>query len=131
MATVTTAAKKTAARKTAAPKGMTSVPLDMVEKGESVSQTAPESVPAVVVDPDVYVAPTGLSDGFQGTGNVPLDRLSKRALENLTELATEGNTETARAYWTRRLAQYGVKVTPVAVVVPSEPVAVPDESVSV
>lgn len=68
-----------------------------------------KAAPAVTVDPDVYVAPTGLSDGFQSTGQGPkLDRLSARGLENLTELAEEGNTEESRKYWTRVLSQYGV-----------------------
>jgi hypothetical protein len=104
------AAKKTVARKTAAPKGMTSVPLDVVAKGDKVTETTPETVSAVVVDPDIYVAPTAVSDGFVSTGTVPLDRLSKRAVENLTELAKEGNTDSARKHWIARLAQYGITV---------------------
>lgn len=120
------AAKKTVARKTAAPKvsESVSVPLDVVTTDATATQTAPETVPAVVVDPDTYVAPTALSEGFVSTGVVPLDRLSKRALENLTELAKEGNTDTARKYWIARLAQYGVTVPFVSVDVPAEPVAV-------
>lgn len=130
MATVTTAAKKTAARKTAAPKvaESVSVPLDVVTDALSAPQTDAQTESVTPVDPDVYVAPTALSEGFESNGSIPLDRLTPRALENLMELATEGNTETARAYWTRRLAQYGVKV--VAPVV-SETPAVPAEPVSV
>lgn len=50
--------------------------------------------------------------GFKSTGAVSLarfERLSERARANLVELATEGNTEAARRYWTRILAtRYGV-----------------------
>lgn len=96
MATVTTA--KRTARKTAA-------------KPVSATQTAPETATVSQVDPDVYVAPTGLTDGFVSTGNGPaLDRLTPRALENLKDMAKDGNTPQARSYWTRRLAQYGVKL---------------------
>lgn len=96
MATVTTA--KRTARKTAA-------------KAVSTTQTAEQTASVAPVDPDVYVAPTGLSDGFVSTGNGPaLDRLTPRALENLMDMAKDGNTSQARAYWTRRLAQYGVKL---------------------
>lgn len=107
-------AKKTAARKTATPKvsESVSVPLDVVTTDATATQTTPETVPAVVVDPDVYVAPTGLSEGFQGDGSVKLVRtLTKRGLANLVELAREGNTEQARKFWTNRLlTEYGVKV---------------------
>ncbi|QIN94776.1 hypothetical protein PP460_gp026 [Streptomyces phage Muntaha] len=50
--------------------------------------------------------------GWKSSGTVSLaryERLSDRARANLIELATEGNTESARAYWTRILAtKYGV-----------------------
>lgn len=120
------AAKKTAARKTATPKEAAPVASDVVvlETVATATQTASETVPAVVVDPDVYVAPTGLSDGFEGNGSVTLVRkLSKRALANLTELAREGNTEQSRKYWTARLAEYGVMLTSVAVPATVEPVS--------
>lgn len=120
------AAKKTAARKTATAKEAAPVASDVVvlETVATATQTAPETVPAVVVDPDVYVAPTGLSDGFEGNGSVTLVRkLSKRALANLTELAREGNTEQSRKYWTARLAEYGVMLTSVAIPATVEPVS--------
>ncbi len=107
------AAKKPVARKTAASQKVVNAP-------EAVAQT--ESV--TPVDPDVYVAPAALSEGFVSTGVVPLDRLSKRAVENLTELATEGNTDSARKHWIARLAQYGITVPFVPVVAPAEPVSV-------
>ncbi len=69
-----------------------------------------KAAPVVVVDPYVYVPPTGLAEGFQGNGSVKLDRLTPRALENLTELATDGNTNNARKYWISVLARYGVTV---------------------
>lgn len=96
MATATTA--KRPARKTAA-------------KAVSATQTTPETATVSQVDPDVYVAPTGLTDGFTSNGQGPaLDRLTPRALENLTELAKEGNTDQAKAYWTKVLGRYGVKL---------------------
>lgn len=89
--TATTARKRTASKPRTAP------------------QTAPVTVPAVVADPDVYVAPTGLSEGFQGDGSVTLTRkLNKRAFANLTELAREGNTPAARKYWNGALRRAGV-----------------------
>jgi len=85
-------------------------------KAVSAPQTVAETAPVTLVDPDVYVAPTGLTDGFVSNGKGPaLDRLTPRALENLTELATEGNTDAARRYWIRRLSQYGVTVPFVSV----------------
>jgi hypothetical protein len=88
----------------------TATPRKRVAKAVSASQTV-ETAAGVSPDPtDVYVAPTGLSEGFEGNGNVKLDRLTSRALENLTELATDGNTNPARKYWIRVLAQYGVTV---------------------
>lgn len=51
------------------------------------------------------------ADTFVSNGKGPtLDKLTTRALENMTELAQEGNTETARKFWAGRLARYGVKV---------------------
>lgn len=86
MATAKTAAKSTTAR---------------------VSRS--KATPAVVVDPDVYVAPTGLSDGFKGDGSVTLDRkLTRRAQTNTVELARSGNTESARKYWNASLRRSGV-----------------------
>ncbi|AXG66330.1 hypothetical protein SEA_ANNADREAMY_251 [Streptomyces phage Annadreamy] len=56
------------------------------------------------------------ADTFVSTGKGPaLGKLTPRALENLTELAQEGNTDSARRYWIRRLAQYGVTVPFVSV----------------
>jgi len=50
--------------------------------------------------------------GFKSTGAVSLvrfERLSDRARANLVELATEGNTPQACAYWTRILRdRYGI-----------------------
>lgn len=81
------------------------------KKTVSAPQTAEQKSTVSQVDPDVYVAPTGLTDGFKSNGRGPgLERLTPRALENLTELAREGNTEQARNYWTRQLARYGVTV---------------------
>lgn len=80
------------------------------KKAVSGPQTVAETVTVSQIDPDVYMPPTGLAEGFQGNGNVPLDRLTPRALENLTELASEGNTNQARKYWISRLARYGVTV---------------------
>lgn len=51
------------------------------------------------------------ADTFVSTGKGPaLGKLTPRALENLTELAEDANTNPARKYWIRRLAQYGVTV---------------------
>lgn len=96
MATVTTA--KRTARKPAT-------------KAASATETASETATVSQVNPDVYVAPTGLTDGFTSNGQGPaLDRLTPRALENLKELATDGNTDQAKAYWTKVLSHYGVKL---------------------
>jgi hypothetical protein len=63
----------------------------------------------------VWERPQG-ADTFVSTGKGPaLDKLTPRALENLTELAQEGNTDSARQYWIRRLATYGVHVPFVSV----------------
>lgn len=71
--------------------------------------TARKSSPAVVVDPDTYVPPTGLSEGFQGDGSVSLTRLmTRRAQSNVTELARSGNTDSARSYWNNALRSAGV-----------------------
>lgn len=68
-----------------------------------------KAAPVVVVDPDVYVAPTGLSEGFQGDGSVTLARkLSRRALGNTVELARSANTENGRKYWNNSLRNSGV-----------------------
>jgi len=100
---VTTAAP---AKKTAAPRKRAA------KKAVSTPQTAEQTPTVSVADPDVYVPPTGLAEGFQSDGSGPLldDRLTPRALENLTELATDGNTNTARKYWIAVLAKYGVTV---------------------
>lgn len=107
MATANTAAKTARAPRKAA-----------ARKAVSGSQTAGKAPVVTPVDPDVYVAPTGRTDGFVSNGTGPaLDRLTDRGRANLIELATdkvtpesEGNTPQARAYWTRRLSQYGISV---------------------
>ncbi|QIN94210.1 hypothetical protein PP459_gp023 [Streptomyces phage Wakanda] len=52
--------------------------------------------------------------GWKSSGAVSLtryERLSDRARANLIELATEGNTDQAKAYWTRILRdRYGITV---------------------
>lgn len=79
--------------------------------------SAPQApVPAVEVDDPqntagwTFTRPEG-ADTFVSTGEGPaLDRLTPRALENLTELATDANTNTARKHWIAVLARYGVTV---------------------
>ncbi|QOI67627.1 hypothetical protein SEA_BEUFFERT_260 [Streptomyces phage Beuffert] len=62
-----------------------------------------------------FTRPEG-ADTFVSNGNGPaLGKLTPRALENLTELATEGNTDPARRYWIRVLARHGVTVPFVSV----------------
>lgn len=94
--TATRAPRKTAAR-----------------KAVSASQT---TVPAVEADDPqntagwTFTRPMGAAE-FVSTGQGPaLSKLTPRALENLTELATEGNTNPARRYWIRVLARHGVTV---------------------
>ncbi|QWT30117.1 hypothetical protein SEA_TUNATARTARE_255 [Streptomyces phage TunaTartare] len=68
-----------------------------------------KAAPVVVVDPDVYVPPTGLAECFQGNGSVTLARkLSRRALGNTVELARSGNTEAGRKFWNNSLRNSGV-----------------------
>ncbi|WMI33624.1 hypothetical protein SEA_KENREY_262 [Streptomyces phage Kenrey] len=93
----------TAAKKTAAPRKRPAV------KAVSVPQTAEQTAPATPVDPDVYVPPTGLSEGFQGDGSVTLARkMTRRALGNTVELARSANTEAGRKYWNNSLRTSGV-----------------------
>jgi hypothetical protein len=92
----TVAAKKTATRaprKTAAKKAVTA---------PQTSETASKVVTPVAEPAAASAAPS--------VGPVKLDRLTPRALENLTELAKEGNTNTSRKHWIGVLAQYGVTV---------------------
>lgn len=99
--TATRAPRKTAAR-----------------KAVSAPQTTVSAVEAD--DPQntagwTFTRPVGAAE-FVSTGKGPaLDKLTPRALENLTELASEGNTDSARRYWIRRLATYGVHVPFVSV----------------
>ncbi|AXH49370.1 hypothetical protein HWB76_gp030 [Streptomyces phage Blueeyedbeauty] len=94
--TATRAPRKTAAR-----------------KAVSASQTTVSTVE--VDDPQntagwTFTRPVGAAE-FVSTGEGPkLEKLTPRALENLTELATEGNTDSARKYWIRVLSRYGVTV---------------------
>lgn len=82
-------------------------------KAVSASQTSVKAVEAD--DPQntagwTFTRPVGAAE-FVSTGNGPaLSKLTPRALENLTELATDGNTNTARKYWIRVLSRHGVTV---------------------
>jgi hypothetical protein len=70
---------------------------------------AAEKTATVAVDPDVYVGPTGIADGFTGDGSVSLDRqLNRRALGNITELARTSPTQQGREHWNGVLRRDGV-----------------------
>lgn len=91
----------------------TATPRKRAAKAVSAPQTTVSTVE--VDDPQntagwTFTRPVGAAE-FVSTGKGPaLDKLTPRALENLTELASEGNTDSARKYWIRRLATYGVTV---------------------
>lgn len=99
MAATKTASKaRTTARK----------PKTAPKTGETVTD-AQMAVQEPQEDTSTYVHPTRDPE-FVSTGVVHLDRLTTNAKTNLMELATEGNTPQSRAYWTRKLAEYGITV---------------------
>lgn len=120
-----TTAKTPAAKKVAAPRKRAARKATAAREGTSA--VAPEATSITFVseglsDPTnvagwTFTRPEG-ADTFVSDGTGPaLSKLTPRALENLTFMATdnvtpesEGNTPQARKYWTRVLARHGVTV---------------------
>ena len=55
-----------------------------------------------------YVDVKTLESDVQAIVEAGHPELSANALSNLLDLATDANTETARAHWSARLSEYGV-----------------------